>query len=79
MSSYKMTFLRHQSWRARLARDLGWWSIIKLGLLALLWGLFFSNSHQCRVDGTTTASRLGLAGQLSDYLPTRTSGGDRCD
>jgi len=72
-----MAVLQHQSWRARLARDLGWWLIIKAGLLTLLWGLFFSSSHQCRVDGTATAGRLGLANPSSLYLPT--SGGDRCD
>jgi len=55
----------------RLARDLGWWSIIKLGLLALLWALFFSSSHQCRVDGTATARRLGMTDEVGR--------GDRCD
>jgi hypothetical protein len=78
MQNYQMRLPAHESWRTRLARDLGWWSIIKLGLLALLWGLFFSGTHQCRVDGTTTASRFGLTGRSSDFLPTTTSGGG-CD
>lgn len=58
-------------WRMRLARDLGWWSIIKLGLLALLWGTFFSSSHQCRVDASATAHRLGITDEVDR--------GDRCD
>jgi hypothetical protein len=74
-----MTYLPQQSWRARLARDLGWWSIIKIGLLMLLWGSFFSSSHQCRVDGATTANRLGIADQSGRYWAMKSSGGDRCD
>jgi len=70
--------LLQQSWRARLVLDLGCWSIIKVGLLMLLWSLFFSSSHQCRVDGATTANRLGIADQ-SGRLPMKSSGGDRCD
>jgi len=74
-----VSFLQHQSWRTKLARDLGWWMIIKIGLLMLLWGVFFSGSHQCHVDGTATASRLGLANQSGHYSPAGTSGGDSCD
>jgi hypothetical protein len=74
-----MTLQRQQHWRTRLARDLGWWSIIKIGLLMLLWGLFFSSPHQCRVDGTAAAGHLGFTNRSSHYLPTSTSGGDRCD
>jgi len=79
MSAYHMTLLSHQSWRTRLARDLGWWMLIKIGLLSLLWGLFFSGPHQCRVDGTATANRLGMTNQSSQHGRTRDSGGDHCD
>jgi hypothetical protein len=51
---------QQQTWRSRLTRDIGWSLFIKLGLLTLLWALFFSNSHRCRVDGVATASRLAL-------------------
>jgi len=74
-----MAALPHQSWRTRLARDLGWWLMIKIGLLTLLWGLFFSSSHQCRIDGTATASRLGITDPSGHYLVPRTLGGNRCD
>jgi hypothetical protein len=75
-----MRFLQqHQSWRTRLARDVAWWSIVKVGLLTLLWSLFFSDSHQCRVDGTATASRLGIADHSGGNLLARTLGGERCD
>jgi hypothetical protein len=69
-----------QHWRSRLTRDIGWLLLIKLGLLTLLWALFFSNSHQCRVDGPATAARLSL-GTGGDRLhgPAIPKGGDRCD
>jgi len=51
---------QQQTWRARLARDVGWSFFIKLGLLTLLWAFFFSGSHRCRVDGVATANRLAL-------------------
>jgi hypothetical protein len=70
---------QHQSWRSRLARDLGWWSIIKVGLLMLLWGLFFSGSHQCRVDRAATEIRLGISDHSEGSLPIRSLGGERCD
>ncbi|MGO9946410.1 MAG: cytochrome oxidase putative small subunit CydP [Steroidobacteraceae bacterium] len=74
-----MRLSQHQSWRTRLARDLGWWSVIKVALLMLLWSLFFSSPHQCRVDGTAIASRLGITEQSGRIPPIRTSGGERCD
>jgi hypothetical protein len=52
---------RKQTWRARLTRDVVWSFAIKLGLLTLLWALFFSDSHRCRVDSVATAKRLALA------------------
>lgn len=67
-------------WRSRLAREVGWYSFIKLCLLTLLWGLFFSHSHRCRVDGTATANRLALG---AAGTPARAghdiSGEDSCD
>jgi hypothetical protein len=75
-----MRFLQpQQSWRTRLARDLGWWSIVKVGLLTLLWSLFFSDSHQCRVDGTATSSRFGIADQSGGNPPIKTLEGGLCD
>ena len=69
-----------QKWRARLSRDIGWLLALKLGLLTLLWALFFSSSHRCRVDGAATASRLALeAGTPQLHERTITSGGARCD
>jgi hypothetical protein len=62
-----------RSWRMRLARELSGWMLVKLGLLTVLWALFFSGSHQCRVDAPTTASRFGLGGNW------KTAPGDRCD
>jgi hypothetical protein len=67
-------------WRSRLAREVGWYFLIKLCLLTLLWALFFSSSHRCRVDGIATAHRLALtvfgtaSGAGSD-----SSGEDSCD
>jgi hypothetical protein len=71
---------RDKRWRARLTRDIGWSLLVKLGLLALLWALFFSGAHRCRVDGPATASRLALGGQKgeSDWQAIA-GGGDRCD
>jgi hypothetical protein len=66
-----------QRWRARLTRDIGWSLLVKLGLLTLLWALFFSASHQCRADGPATASRLALEGK-SDWQAIA-GGGHRCD
>jgi hypothetical protein len=69
-----------QHWRSRLTRDIGWLLLIKLGLLTLLWALFFSGSHRCRVDGPATANRLALADGRDPFLGrAMTSGGDRCD
>jgi hypothetical protein len=71
---------RDQSWRARLTRDIGWSLLVKLGMLTLLWALFFSSSHRCRVDGPATASRLALnANKAESHWQAITSGGDRCD
>ena len=71
---------RDQRWRARLTRDIGWSLLVKLGLLTLLWALFFSGSHQCRVDGAVTASRLALEGhQEKSDRHAIVGGGDRCD
>jgi hypothetical protein len=69
-----------QRWRARLTRDIGWSLLVKLGLLTLLWALFFSGSHRCRADGPATASRLALGDlkRKSDWQAT--AGGEhRCD
>jgi hypothetical protein len=70
-----------QRWRARLTRDIAWSLLIKLGALALMWALFFSSSHRCRVDGAVAASRFALdAGPTESYRqPDRTRGGERCD
>jgi hypothetical protein len=51
---------QQQTWRSRLTRDVAWFFFIKLGLLTVLWALFFSDSHRCRVDGFATANRLAL-------------------
>jgi hypothetical protein len=69
-----------QRWRARLTRDIGWSLLVKVGLLTLLWALFFSGAHQCRVDGPATASRLALGSDKgkSDWQAIA-GGGDRCD
>jgi hypothetical protein len=61
-----------ERWRARLTRDVAWSLLVKFGLLALMWALFFSSAHRCRVDGAATASRLALS-------TDRTQGGRRCD
>jgi hypothetical protein len=69
-----------QTWRYHLFRDVGWSLLVKVGLLTLLWALFFSGSHRCRVDGPATASRLALEARQADSQgQTVTSGGDRCD
>ncbi len=76
-----MAVAKHDlTWRARLGRDIGWSMIVKLGLLMLLWAVFFSRSHQCRVDGPVTANRLALDVRegSSDGRPI-TSQGERCD
>jgi len=70
---------RDQCWRARLTRDVGWSLLVKLGLLTLLWALFFSGSHRCRVDGPATASRLALEGHQAESHRQTIAGGDRCD
>jgi hypothetical protein len=67
-----MSAIEQLSWRTRLARDLSWWLVIKIALLTVLWGLFFSGSHQCRVDGSAAADRFGFG-------PMNSSGGERCD
>jgi hypothetical protein len=67
-------------WRARLTREIGWSMLIKLGLLTLLWALFFSGSHRCRVDGAATAGRLALEDHTAgSYRQAASPGGDRCD
>ena len=69
-----------QAWRSRLRRDIGCSFIIKLGFLTLLWGLFFSSSHRCRVDGPATANRLALTHFGADSRAlTGHSGKARCD
>jgi hypothetical protein len=71
---------RDQSWRARLTRDIGWSLLVKVGLLTLLWVLFFSSAHQCRVDGPATASRLALEGHAAEARwQVIAEGGNRCD
>jgi len=66
------TLQQDQHWRSRLRRDIGWLLLLKLGILTLLWALFFSGPHRCRVDGPATAARMALAtGALAR--------GDRCD
>jgi hypothetical protein len=57
---------QQQTWRSHLRRDVGWSFFIKLGFLTLLWALFFSGSHRCRVDGVATASRLALTDNRLD-------------
>jgi len=56
-----MADLDHKPWRTRLARELGWWMIIKLALLAGLWAVFFSGPHRVRVDGPAAAGHFGVA------------------
>jgi hypothetical protein len=71
---------RDQPWRTRLTRDVGWSLIVKLGLLTLLWALFFSGSHRCRVDGPATANRLAVGGDSTQsHWQTMDGGGHRCD
>jgi hypothetical protein len=65
--------LPQRTWRARLARELSGWMLVKLGLLSVLWALFFSSSHQCRIDAPTAASRFGVGNH------SKTPAGDRCD
>jgi hypothetical protein len=68
------------SWRARLAREIGGWLLVKLGLLTLLWTFFFSSSHRCIVDGAATANRLALAPTVAQpFRHTLPPGGIRCD
>jgi hypothetical protein len=76
-----MVAKRHeQAWRMHLTRDLGWSLLLKLGLLTLLWALFFSSSHRCRVDGPATASRLALEAERPQlHEQTITTGEARCD
>jgi len=45
-------------WRRRLRRELWWLMALKVGALALLWGLFFS--HRAPVDGQAESRRLAL-------------------
>jgi hypothetical protein len=72
--------VRRTGWRARLTRDLGWSMLAKFGALALLWALFFSGSHRCRVDGAATAGRLALEAQTSSsHVQAIAPGGDHCD
>jgi hypothetical protein len=52
--------IQQQTWRSRLTRDVSWSFFIKLGLLTLLWALFFSGSHRCPVDDVATANRLAV-------------------
>ncbi len=59
------------AWRSRLCRDITWLLLAKLGLLTVLWVLFFSGPHQCRVDGFAAANHLALmesaaAGECGD-------------
>jgi len=71
---------RDQPWRTRLSRDIGWSLLVKLGLLTLLWALFFSGSHRCRVDAPGIASRLAVGGNSGQsHWQAIDGGGDRCD
>lgn len=69
-----------QRWRARLTRDIGLSLFVKLGLLTLLWALFFSGANRCRVDGPATASRLALGDvKGKSGWQAVVEGGHRCD
>jgi hypothetical protein len=66
-----MAAMRHRrNWRTRLTRDVGRWSLVKFAALVVLWALFFSGSHRCRVDASAAAGRLALQSE---------PGGGRCD
>ncbi len=76
----KAAMQNDRRWRLRLSRDVGWSMLGKFGLLILLWALFFSSSHRCRVDAPATANRLALtAGDAASHGRVIASGGDRCD
>jgi hypothetical protein len=69
-----------QSWRFRLVIEVSGYFLIKLCLLTLLWGLFFSSSHRCRVDGIATANRLALTAlDTAVRVGDGNSGEDLCD
>jgi hypothetical protein len=74
------TIKRNQPWRTRLTRDIGWSLLVKWGLLTLLWALFFSGAHRCRVDGPAAASRLALGDYKGESgWQAMDGGGHRCD
>jgi hypothetical protein len=80
LKSLVLAIKRDEAWRVRLTRNIGWSLIVKLGLLTLLWALFFSSAHRCRVDGPATASRLALGAHQPDSRRlTVAEGVDRCD
>jgi len=72
--------IRPSSWRLRLVRDVGLSFIVKLGVLTLLWALFFSSAHRCRVDGSATANRLAVSTSGGDPGSRSSNlGEDHCD
>jgi hypothetical protein len=60
-----MTVERSSDWRRRMRRDVFWALVVKLGLLGLLWGLFFSPAHRPHVDGDATSRKFAVTGAPS--------------
>ena len=54
-------------WRRRLRRELWWLMALKVGALALLWGLFFS--HRTPVDGQAESRQLDLTSGAGSSAP----------
>ena len=52
--------LKAAGWRSALKRDVALLLLAKLAALALLWWLFFSPTHQVRVDAPATGSHLAV-------------------
>jgi len=78
-ASAAVVLLDHGDWRSRLRRDIGWLLLVKFACLAVLWAVFFSGSHRCRVDASAAADRLAVVDRWAAPLTIDTPGGDRCD
>jgi hypothetical protein len=60
-----MTVDASSDWRRLMRRDVFWALVVKLGLLVLLWGLFFSPAHRAHVDGEATSQKFAVSGAQS--------------
>ncbi len=60
-----MTVDASSDWQRLLRREVFWALVMKLGLLVLLWGLFFSAAHRPHVDGAATSQKFGVTGAQS--------------